>query len=558
MNLPLEGLAETLWLEWLPGALFLGTFVSEDLTCLTAGGLVAAGEIRMLPATLACGLGIFVSDLGLYGLGWLFARGAIRWSWLRGPWQRARLPAVGGKTSRVFARHAVSILFASRFLPGSRLPLYLAAGACGYSLWRFSAIMLVAAALWTPAILWIAAASGSAAQQVAGDLGRWSWVVVAAALLLVWLTLQTIPLLFSRGGRQRLAARWARLAQWEYWPTWLVYPPVVLTLCGEALRTRTLLPFTACNPGIPLGGLALESKGDILDQMPQQAGLPVTVAPYARLRQSQSLDERVAVVARWLQDGAVVLKPDQGERGQGVAVVRSIAHARLWLAQCPFDALVQRYVGGVEFGVVWRRLPDGGSEIRSIARKVPPTLCGDGQRSLRDLILADERAAPMASVHFARHAARLDAVPEAGAVVVLGELGTHCRGATFYDARSLRTPALEQAIARFLSESPGLDFGRFDLRVPDDESMRRGQGISILEFNGVTGEPAHMYQPGYPWWRGVRDLCAHWRAACANGMANRARGHRAARLREVMRMLAELRRRPRFEAPAADARMPEQ
>jgi membrane protein DedA with SNARE-associated domain len=546
-QLPPEGMLGAFWPDWLPGALFFGTFFSEDLTCLTAGGLVASGGIDLLQATLACGLGIFASDLGLYGLGWMLARGAVRW-----PWLRKRMPAPDGRASRAFQRHAVGMLFASRFLPGSRLPLYLAAGACGYSLWRFSAILLVAAALWTPAIIAVAAASGSAAQQVVGDLGRWSWVAMLAGLLLVWLALHTLPLFATRSGRQGLAARWTRLVQWEYWPTWLVYPPVVLTLCIEAIRARTLLPFTACNPGIPMGGLAMESKGDILDQMPQGEDLPVAVAPYARLCRERPLEERVIEVAQWLLGGAVVLKPDQGERGQGVAVVRDIEHARKWLAQCPLDGILQRYVGGAEFGVVWRRLPAGGSEVRSVARKVPPSLRGDGQRSLRELILADERAAPMAAVHFARHAASLTTVPAAGTLVVLGELGTHCRGATFYDARNLCTPELQQALEQFLSGSPGLDFGRFDLRVANDESLRRGQGISILEFNGVTGEPAHMYQPGYPWWRGIRDLCAHWQAACANGRANHARGHRPARLREVLRLLAQLRRRPNFEAPTPD------
>lgn len=536
------------WSDWLPGVLFLGTFASEDLTCLTAGALVATAEIGFVPATLACGLGIFVSDVGLWLLGWLLARGALRW-----PALRRRLPQPGDQLARGFARHAVALLFVSRFLPGSRLPLYLTAGACGYPLPRFAAVLLLAAALWTPAIVGVAAASGSAAQDLLGDWGRWSWLVVPAVVLLVWSLLRLVLSLCRRAGRQRWRARWLRWTRWEYWPAWLVYPPVAAVLLWEALRARVWLPFTACNPGIPFGGLALESKGDILDQMPQGEHLPVHVGAYARLRRSEPLEARVAVVERWLSEGAVVLKPDQGERGQGVAVVRDPAHARRWLEQCPLDAIVQRYVAGEEFGVVWRRLPGGGSEIRSLARKVPPALYGDGVHTLRELILGDERAAPMSHVHFARHAPELDAVPGAGQRVVLGELGTHCRGATFLDARALLTPELAAAMTTFLAQSPGLDFGRFDVRAPSDAALRRGEQITVLEFNGVTGEPAHMYQPGYPWRRGIADLCAHWRAACATGLANRARGHAPARLRDVWGLLLQLRGRARFEAPPADA-----
>lgn len=532
---------------WLPGLLFVGTFASEDLSCLTAGALVAANQISFPVATIACGLGILVGDVGLYMLGRLLGHGVGRWAWLR-----RRLPANDGQLARAFAGHAVKILFVSRFLPGSRLPLYLAAGAVRYPLPRFVGVLGGAAVLWTPIIVAVAAASGAAAQQVLRDYGWWTWLALPVALLVGWLVLRIVPQSFSRRGRQQLRAALRRRTRWEYWPNWLVYAPVVPVLLFEALRRRSLLSFTACNPGIPLGGLALESKGEILDQMPQHASPGIAVAPYERLRRTQPIAERLATVERWLASGAVVCKPDSGERGQGVAVVRDLAHARRWLEQCPIDGLVQRWIGGEEFGVVWRRLPNGGCEIRSLARKVPPVLRGDGTSTLQDLILADERTAPLAAFHLRQHGGRLDEVPAAGARVVLGELGTHCRGATFLDARSLRTPALAAAFAEFLRDAKGLDFGRFDVRVKDDDALRRGEGVWVLEFNGVTGEPAHMYQPGYPWWRGVVDLCAHWRAACATGCANSARGHRPARLREVFAMLRQLRRRTPFEAPQAE------
>ena len=49
--------------------LFFGTFVSEDAACILAGTLVASGAASF-PLTLsACGLGIFVGDVGLYWLG---------------------------------------------------------------------------------------------------------------------------------------------------------------------------------------------------------------------------------------------------------------------------------------------------------------------------------------------------------------------------------------------------------------------------------------------------------------------------------------------------------
>ena len=68
---------------WLPGLLFLATFASEDLACVGGGMLVAEHKVGFVAATLGCGLGIWISDLGLYLLGWAARRGLLRWSRLR-------------------------------------------------------------------------------------------------------------------------------------------------------------------------------------------------------------------------------------------------------------------------------------------------------------------------------------------------------------------------------------------------------------------------------------------------------------------------------------------
>ena len=47
----------------------VATLVSEDLTCIATGLLVARGSLEFLPATFACAAGIFFGDLGLYALG---------------------------------------------------------------------------------------------------------------------------------------------------------------------------------------------------------------------------------------------------------------------------------------------------------------------------------------------------------------------------------------------------------------------------------------------------------------------------------------------------------
>src|SRR5262249_14674789 len=65
------------------GALFAGTFASEDVTSIAAGLLIREGQVDWFVGILACFLGIFVSDLGLWLLGRVLGRGLLERPWLR-------------------------------------------------------------------------------------------------------------------------------------------------------------------------------------------------------------------------------------------------------------------------------------------------------------------------------------------------------------------------------------------------------------------------------------------------------------------------------------------
>ena len=69
--------------------LALATLVSEDLTCIAAGALVASGQLALFPATAACFAGILLGDLLLYGSGRLAGPQLLRWSFV----QRFVMPA---------------------------------------------------------------------------------------------------------------------------------------------------------------------------------------------------------------------------------------------------------------------------------------------------------------------------------------------------------------------------------------------------------------------------------------------------------------------------------
>jgi hypothetical protein len=335
---------------------------------------------------------------------------------------------------------------------------------------------------------------------------------------------------------------WVRLARWEFWPPWAAYPPVAGYVIGLALRHRSLTVFTAANPSIPAGGFVGESKIDILRRLG-----PASVARSVFLERTLPAETKIERVEAFLstldRQWPIVVKPDQGQRGSGVLVARTRESLHARLAQTPADTIVQEYVPGVEFGVFYVRRPgDARGRILSITEKRLPSVMGDGRSTIEELILKDADTIGMARFHLRQHADRLPEVPAAMEVVSLGDCGSHCRGARFYDAGTLLTPALERAIDDIASRCAGFYFGRFDLRVPSRDALTRGEGITILELNGVTSEVTHIYDPGVSLIEAYRALFAQWRLAFEIGEANAARGARVWSLAELAGLVAEWRR----------------
>ncbi len=529
--------------------LALATLASEDLTCIAAGLLVSRGILAFLPATAACFCGIFVGDLLLVLAGRLLGERIVD----RPPLRWFLKPEALEGSEHWFSRQGIKVVLLSRFIPGSRLPLFLAAGVLRAPLARVAIALFVAGLAWTPLLVGIAAWTGSALLRRFTEFERFALPVLLVAAGLTLVIVHFVVPLFSWRGRRLLVGRWRRWRTWEFWPAWLFQIPVVLSVLWLGLRHRHLTLFTAANPGIPGSGFVEESKSAIL------AGLGESdqVARFRRLALDGPVAQRRAAVQRAMAEAGldypVVLKPDVGERGRGVAVIRSAGELAHYLGHAADELIVQEHVTGEEFGVFYARPPDATQgRILSITVKEFPALTGDGEHAIDELILADERAVCLAATYFAANASRLDRVPEPGERVQLVEIGNHCRGAIFRDGRQLASAALAARLDDLVSGFPGFCFGRFDLRAPSAAELSAGGRFKVLELNGVTSEATHIYAPGASLFAAYRTLFAQWRLAFEIGAANVARGASTLGVGELVRLLAD--RRRRFATIPATAR----
>lgn len=525
--------------------LAVATFVSEDLTCVSAGFLAANGLISLPVAIGACFCGILIGDTLLYAAGRVLGRAALR----RAPVRWFVSPGMEGRAEAWFHRRGPIIILASRFLPGTRAGTYFTAGVLRAPFWQFFCYFGVASLLWTPLLVSLSSRLGNEMLRFYHAYEEWALPVIIGGIAVVYFAVHYLIPLTTWRGRRLLLGKWRRLVRWEFWPLWRFNTPILVASVWRAFTRYRRAPGVCaiCNPAMPLSGLIGESKSAILRGL---AGAGEAIAPWVFLPDGHSRGERRERIEAF-QDSLdrpwpLVLKPDEGQRGSGVVIARAVEDLEPVLRDLGEAWIAQAYIPGEEFGVFYVRFPDAErGRITSITHKVMPIVTGDGRRTMEELILADDRTVCQGAMLLEAWADRLEVVPAADERVKVVELGTHARGCLFLDRGDLVTPELEVAINRIARSYEGFYFGRFDVRVPSVEAFVRGEHIRVLELNGLTSESTHVYDPKHSVWYAWRTLIDQWATAMEIGEANRQRGVRVPSPREFWHALREGQKRQR-------------
>jgi membrane protein DedA with SNARE-associated domain len=147
-------------------AIIVATLILED-AAMVAVGVMAADRLISVPLGLASlTTGIAIGDLGLYGIGRL----AITHPRLRGWVHSERF-----KPFRVWLdRELISTVVAARFMPGARLPTYLACGFFAVPFRRFGISVGGATIVWSTLLFAAAYYFGAYTTTL---LGVWRWPI---------------------------------------------------------------------------------------------------------------------------------------------------------------------------------------------------------------------------------------------------------------------------------------------------------------------------------------------------------------------------------------------
>ena len=325
-----------------------------------------------------------------------------------------------------------------------------------------------------------------------------------------------------------------RLRSWEYWPVYVFNVPVLFLWLWNAIQSRNLFYFTLTNPGIDTGGFFGESKSNILNHIPDEFK-PLTFLLKAPV-QERELDDL------FRQSGLqfpIIAKPEVGERGWLISRINNPEELRTYVLAHPIDTILQTYVDlPLEVSIMVYAMPDGSqAEVTSVCEKYFLQIRGDGQNTIGALILRQDRAV----LHFEKlvrnFGHRWNEILPPGQVLILESVGNHCRGTMFLDQNEQIDAALSRIMIKLLGTMPDVYYGRFDMRIGSWEGLREEKNIRVLEFNGASSDPAHIYQPGYSLFKAYQDMAYHWKVMRKIALQNRQRGYPPVRFKKIISAL---------------------
>lgn len=159
--------------------LFVATFIAEDVATVAAGVLVAQTGADPFAALSAVILGTAIGDLALYVLG--------RWGGNSKLGRKLRARSDVKRAEGWISGRVLALVFAARFLPGSRLPVFTASGLVAAPFAPVAAIIAVTTPFWTGTLFAVAHYAGEAgAQQLITAALPAGMALVLGALCICW------------------------------------------------------------------------------------------------------------------------------------------------------------------------------------------------------------------------------------------------------------------------------------------------------------------------------------------------------------------------------------
>ena len=284
--------------------------------------------------------------------------------------------------------------------------------------------------------------------------------------------------------------------------------PLLFIWLWFALRARALFFFSAVNPVIETGGMWGESKYNILKRIPGNH-LPKTIF----VEKGSNVNWIINKIQKLNLNYPVIAKPNVGERGTLVAKIKDEQALIDYSEKNKIDFLIQEFISlPTELAVMHHRFPgQKNGRVTSICIKETLKVTGDGKSSVRELMEQNVRASFQIGRFKKQFPDVLNKIPKPQQILELEPIGNHCRGTMFLNGNQYIDEKLNAIFNEVAGQMDDIYYGRFDMKCQSIKDLKNGKGFMVMEYNGIGAEPAHIYDPSYPFFKKYKDIYSHWK-----------------------------------------------
>lgn len=326
-----------------------------------------------------------------------------------------------------------------------------------------------------------------------------------------------------------LKLRFHKITHWEYWSVYSIYLPLFPVWLYYACKARTLLFFHGANPSIKYGGMAMESKKEIYDLIPEN-WIPKTIFASSEISFQEILSELKSQTINF----PIIAKPNIGLKGLGVVEIKNIAELENYHQNNRFDFLIQEKINYQnEVGIFYHRFPDEKKgKITGMVKKEFLSVKGNGKKTLRELVMENPRSAFQIKAIEQNLGNEIQKIVPENEEIILIPFGSHTRGAKFLDISNEITEKLAQKIDEICIQTKGFYYGRLDVMYENMELLKEGKNFKIIEINGSKSEPTHMYDPKHSLFFAWKEITKHWNIMAEISRRNHEKGFPYLNLKE--------------------------
>jgi hypothetical protein len=296
------------------------------------------------------------------------------------------------------------------------------------------------------------------------------------------------------------------LYTWRYWPMELLYLPLTLYIFFiGAFRAKRLFYFAAANPGVCLGGFAGDSKYNIIKKIPEKLR-PLSFLVLKSDENSISLTERL--ISENIKFPLIV-KPDIGEGGFLVEKIYTICELHQYHCKHNMDYIVQNYIDDpLEFSVLIHNAKNK-ITVSSVTERKYLTLTGDGTSTVNDLLSQNSNTRFRQKKIKKVLKDKLNLLIEKDKIFQPISIGNWDYGATYIDKSEIINEEFTSVFNKINTQIGLFNYARFDVKCKSVSDLLQGK-FSILEINGVKGEPIHIYDIKTTLFKAYKEIFRHW------------------------------------------------